>query len=180
MVELLSSLELKTIYWLIPVVQLIHELEEWNILKWYKNNFEDIPASTNFSTRFWIILFSLFAYVWVTICFFIQNLFISALLISLVLIITTLNSLQHIYWQILFKKYAPGVVTSILLVLPLNLYVTYRIVHQDLVPAWLLLIISFPILPGIIQTFRAKNKMTKVIRVVVHELPLKLIEKFSG
>lgn len=35
------------LYWSIPVILLLHELEEWNILKWYKLNYLNPPSSDN-------------------------------------------------------------------------------------------------------------------------------------
>ncbi len=39
MLDFLESIEFTRLVWIIPVVQPIHELEEWNILKWYKENY---------------------------------------------------------------------------------------------------------------------------------------------
>ena len=179
MLNLVDSIEFSHLIWVIPVVQLIHELEEWNILKWYKENYVDLPDSTNLSIRVWILFFSLFVYVWTTLCFFTPNRVISAILVSLLIMITTQNGLQHLYWLFYFKKYAPGVVSFVILLIPLNTYVVYRILKQEFLPFWLLIIIMALMIPGLIETIRARNRMTKIVRVVVHEYPIKLIRTFS-
>ena len=179
MLNFFDSIEFSHLIWVIPVVQLIHELEEWNILKWYKENYVDLPDSTNLSIRVWILFFSLFVYVWITLCFFIPNRMMLIILVSLLIMITTQNGLQHLYWLFYFKKYAPGVVSFVILLLPLNTYIVYRILKQGLLPFWLLIIIMALIIPGLIETIRARNRMIKVVRVVAHEFPIKLIKRFS-
>ena len=46
------------------------------------------------------------------------------------------NALQHVYWQFAFGTYAPGVVTSVVLLLPVTLYVIGRALRESLVPGW--------------------------------------------
>ncbi len=40
-----------TAIWLLPVALLLHEAEEWNILRWEQRNFVNLPAKTNVSVR---------------------------------------------------------------------------------------------------------------------------------
>ena len=43
------------------------------------------------------------------------------------------HSLAHVYWLFSLGVYAPGVVTSIILIIPITAYVTYRAIRDRLV-----------------------------------------------
>jgi hypothetical protein len=179
MSDLLRSVEVVHVIWAIPLFQLIHEVEEWNILRWYRENYVDLPGSSNLTVRLWIIVFSLFVYVWTTISFFIPNATVAMTMIVLLLAVTAQNGLQHVYWLFRFRRYAPGVITSVVLVLPLDGYITYRILREELLASWLVLIVFVLMLPGLVETVRAGNRMTKTVRVIVHELPIRLLGRLS-
>jgi hypothetical protein len=52
------------------------------------------------------------------------------------------NALTHIFWLFYFQNYAPGVLTSIFLLVPLTLYLIRGVLQERLVPSayvWLLL-----------------------------------------
>jgi hypothetical protein len=170
----LNAIDFRYLIWLFPFILLFHELEEWNILKWYKENYEDLPNFTNLSIRIWIFGLSIFGFISTAVCFYIPIISVSAFLLSLFILLTFQNGLQHLYWTIYFKKYAPGIVTSVLVVIPFDIYTFYRIIEEELLPIWFLLVIII-IIPGLIETFKAKNRMTKGIRSI-HELVLKVVE----
>jgi hypothetical protein len=174
MLNFLNSIDFRHLIWFFPFVLLFHELEEWNILKWYKENYEDLPNSTNLSIRIWIFGFSILGFIWTALCSFIPILSISAFLLSLFILIIFQNGLQHLYWTIYFKKYAPGIITSVLIVIPFDIYIFDRIIEEKLLPIWFLLTIII-IIPGLNETFKAKNRMTKGIHSI-HELGLKIVE----
>jgi hypothetical protein len=48
--------------WALPVFFSVHELEEWNILDWYKKYYKNLPESTNFSIHLHIIAFCLIGF----------------------------------------------------------------------------------------------------------------------
>jgi hypothetical protein len=83
------------------------------------------------------------------------------------------NALQHVYWLFYFKQYAPGIITSVFFLIPLGVYIAIQAVGQSLVPLWYVGILLLLLLPGLVQTVRAKNRMTKQIRAI-HHLGIKL------
>ena len=179
LIGFINSVELKNIIWFVPIILLLHELEEWNILKWYEDNYVDIPASTNLSIRTWLIGFSLCGFIWTAICYLIPSQSLSAFIMFLLVAFTVQNALQHIYWLFYFKKYAPGVVFSGLFGIPLAIYVTYRMVVVELFPVWLIFVVSIAMLPGLIETVRVGNKMTKSIRGM-HEFSIRMSNRLWG
>ena len=50
------------IIWIIPIFFFIHELEEWNILNWYKKHFINLPDSNETSIRIHIFTLSIAAF----------------------------------------------------------------------------------------------------------------------
>jgi hypothetical protein len=160
----LSSISFRNLIWLIPIIMLFHELEEWNILKWYKENYIDLPSSTNRSVRVWLIGISLVGFVLTLIGYLIPNNGASAFLICLLIAFTLQNGLQHLYWLFYFKKYAPGVVFSVLFGIPAGFYICFRILMEKMLPIWILIVIGLLIIPGLVKTVKAKNRMTKGIR----------------
>lgn len=160
----LSSISFRNIIWLIPIILLFHELEEWNILKWYKENYIDLPASTNRSIRVWLIGISLVGFVLTAICYFIPNNSAAAFLTCLLVAITLQNGLQHLYWLLYFKKYAPGVVFSVLFGIPVDIYICFRMLKENMLPIWSLFALGLLIIPGLVETVKAKNRMTNSIR----------------
>jgi general stress protein CsbA len=174
-----QSFDVMHLIWAVPLFQLVHEVEEWNILRWYRETYVDLPASTNLSVRLWIVVFSLFAYVWTTLSFFTPNRTAAMVMILLLVAASAQNGLQHVYWLLRFRKYAPGVITSVLLVLPLDGYLTHLMLREDFLPSWLVLIVFALMLPGLIETVRAGNRMTKTVRLLAHELPIRLIERLA-
>jgi hypothetical protein len=45
------------------------------------------------------------------------------------------NALTHVFWLFYFEAYAPGVLTSAFLLLPLTLYLIHGVLRDRLVPA---------------------------------------------
>ncbi len=59
---ILGTASVNSYIWIIPVMFSIHEFEEWNILKWYKKYYRNLPASTNTSIRIHIVALSLISF----------------------------------------------------------------------------------------------------------------------
>jgi hypothetical protein len=84
--------------------------------------------------------------------------------------------LQHVYWLFYFRQYAPGVVTLVLLLIPIGCYLVTRAVQGGYVPLWYVVIWALLIVPGLVQTVRAGNEMTPPIRAI-HNLGTRLAER---
>lgn len=160
MVEILNGLNLKTIMWIIPIIFFLHEMEEWNIYDWYHSTYQTPPPSTKLSMRIWLWLISIWGFLVTSISYIIPNKMISAMVILFLVVFTTVNGLQHIYWTIAFRKYAPGVIWSSLGIVAGG-FITAAFLIQQKISIVYILILYLISIPLIIQTIRAKNTLTK-------------------
>lgn len=161
--------------WVFVFVFAVHEVEEWNILKWYQRNYVDLPPSTNKATRAWIVFVILVGSVWCAVATLPGDPVIAAYVLLPAIAIVMQNAIRHVYWQYYFKQYAPGIITAILCLIPLGIFLFIIAVWHKLVPIWYVGILSLLIIPGLVQTVKAKNRMTPQIRAI-HNLGIKLAE----
>jgi hypothetical protein len=155
------------LYWSIPIILTFHELEEWNILKWYKRHFIDPPPSDNLAVRTWILFCSFIGYLWTYLSILMPNNHVTAFFMGLLILITVQNAIQHIYWQFLFHAYSPGIIFSTI-GLVTGVYVIYKETNEGYLPLWVDFILLIALIPTTIQTIRAKNTMTKSVQNVHH------------
>ena len=140
-----------TAIWLLPVALLLHEAEEWNILRWEQRNFVNLPAKTNVSVRTFLVFFTLFGFLWTALA---AGAF--------------LNALQHLFYTLYFRQYAPGVITSIVLYLPIVGYLTARAIEENLVPVAYVVVLVILTILSLIQTMKAGNIVTPPFRAMSH------------
>jgi len=159
--------------WIFAIAFALHELEEWNIFRWYQRNYIDMPPSTNRSVRVWIVFFILIVFIWCVVATLPGNPVIAAYAFLPTIAVAIQNALQHVYWLFYFKQYAPGIVTSVILLIPLGLYLTIQSALQNYVPYWYISVLALAMIPGLFQTVKAKNKMTSQIRSF-HNLGIKI------
>jgi hypothetical protein len=178
MSELLGVLgdpDFLSVLWLFPIAFALHEAEEWNIMKWYHRNYSDLPPATDRSARTWIVFISLVGFAWTAIAVLPGSPSVAAFVLLPLVAIAIQNGLQHIYWLFCFRQYAPGVVTSVLLVIPIGGYIVAMAVQQGHVPIWYVAIWAALMIPGLVQTVRAGNEMTAPVRAI-HNWGIKLSE----
>jgi hypothetical protein len=112
--------------WLLPAALALHELEEWNILGWYNAHWVNVDPITMTSTsvHVWLVFASVAAFVGTFAVTATGNF---PLLLRLQLlpafVIVFGHAFAHLYWTWRFSAYAPGVVTSVILIIPVTLYV---------------------------------------------------------
>jgi Protein of unknown function with HXXEE motif len=169
------QIDLLTWLWVFVVIFAIHELEEWNILSWYRRNYVDLPPSTDKATRVWIIFIILVALAWCAAGTLPGNPALAAYVLLPAVAIAVQNAIQHVYWQLYFKQYAPGIITAIFGLIPIGICLFAGAVWQGLVPIWYAGVLVILIVPGLVQTVKAKNMMTPQIRAI-HHLGIKLAE----
>lgn len=173
--NVLEPREFLEVLWLFPIAFAFHEAEEWNIMKWYHRNYTNLPPSTDRGARTWIVFVSLVGFIWCAIAVLPGSPSIAAFVFLPAIAFAILNSLQHIYWLFYFKQYAPGVITSVVLLIPIGCYLIIRAVQQGYAPIWYAAIWAVLIVLNLVQTIRAGNEMTPPIRGI-HNLGTKLSE----
>jgi hypothetical protein len=126
-----------TILWLIGGAFVLHEAEEWNLVSWLTANFDQRPEFSDRDARTLLVLFAFLGLSFTALCVRLLS-SRGALLALLPLFVAVIlgNALTHITWAVYFGGYAPGVATSIFLLVPLVLYLLARVVQERLAPLW--------------------------------------------
>jgi drug/metabolite transporter (DMT)-like permease len=125
----------RNLAWLLPVAFAFHELEEWNIVAWYRRYWSNVdPAIVNQRNSWtWLAFASLFGFLWTFLATRPRNPKIAFHILLVFFVAVFSHCLAHIYWQFSLGVYAPGVVTSVLLIIPITAYVSYRAIREGLV-----------------------------------------------
>ena len=107
----LEKIDLRKFIIVFPFIALLHELEEWNILKWHLKYNTNVPSGvTDFHLRLAFILISILIFIWTFISLIPKNKKITAYIFSPLIILGLLNGFEHLIWMIEFRVYAPGVI----------------------------------------------------------------------
>jgi hypothetical protein len=169
----INALDLQTIkslFFIIPMILLIHELEEWNIYEFHKNNYSSgVNEETKLGGRLWLIFLSLFGFCWTLICYFIPDIVIGTILMMLLVDFTLLNSIQHIGLSIKIKKYNPGFIFGGLVALLAAIILIWKIMTYPIIPVWVLVILLCMVIPGVIESVLSsrKNKLPKMVEWIL-------------
>ncbi len=150
--------------WFIPIIFSIHEFEEWNILKWYKKYYKNLPESTNTSIRIHIVALSITSFFLTYLAYVLNGTFLYSLLIAFLSAFIFLNVFQHIIWTVQFRAYSPGLITGIISIIVV-LFVNIELVLNTHFNRLFYFIIVLTILP-IRGTLKVKGEMTAEIRKV--------------
>ncbi|MBN1312441.1 MAG: HXXEE domain-containing protein [Anaerolineae bacterium] len=88
------------------------------------------------------------------------------------------NALQHIFWSFYFRQYAPGVITAVLLIIPLGGYLTITAIQQHYVPLWYVAAWLGVMAVVVVQTVRSGNRASPMIHRI-YNLGNWIAEKLS-
>jgi hypothetical protein len=139
---------LRNVFWLLAVSFALHELEEWNLVAWEHAHFTPVPEFDDRAVRTLLVLFAGIGLSYTALC--LRFLSLRAATFALLPLFVTVilgNALTHVFWLFYFSGYAPGVVTSILLLVPLALTLVFRVVKERLVPrAYLVVLLGLALL----------------------------------
>lgn len=166
MFTFLNQMSFLTAIWLLPFAIGFHEVEEWNILHWEQRNFVNLPAKTHTSVRTFLVFFTLFGFLWTALAAFPNNPKIAAFVFLPFAAGAFLNVLQHLFYTVYFKQYAPGVITSVVLYLPIVSYLTARAIQENLVPVAYVVALGILAILGLIQTMKAGNTFIPAFRAL--------------
>lgn len=150
--------------WFIPIVFSIHEFEEWDILKWYRKYYRDLPESTNISIRIHIVVLSLVSFLLTYLAYILNETFLYSLIVAFLTAFIFLNTVQHIIWTVQLRVYSPGLVTGILSIFG-TILINVELVQNTQFNPLFYGINIFTILP-IRETLRVKGEMTAEVRKV--------------
>jgi hypothetical protein len=167
LINAFGQISFLNLLWLFFLFFVIHELEEWNIDRFEHRHFDGLPAAaTDRSARMWIGFVVLFGLVWILTAILPGDPALSAWIFLPAIAILVQNALQHLFWTVHFRAYAPGVVTAVLLLIPFGSYISVQAVQMSYVPAWYAAALGAFVLLGLAQTVRAGKRMTPLIQAI--------------
>lgn len=175
----LESLDFMSAVWLFPVAVALHEFEQWNIVPWYRRHFHGLSALENRGLRAWIAFSSILAFVWAGLAVLPGNPTVAALVLFPAFVLMLQNALQHIYYLALFRSYVPGLLTSVVFLIPTISYLSARAVRHSYVPAVCLLALALLVIPNMIQTVKAGRHMLPSL-YAVHRFGAALANRILG
>ncbi|MFC4403922.1 HXXEE domain-containing protein [Gracilibacillus xinjiangensis] len=112
----------------------LHNLEEalW-LPKWseHAGRFQKRVEPNEF--RFAIIVITLFAYLTVFFYYVFNNTITTIILVGFLGAMVFNAIFPHLLATIVLKQYAPGVLTGVLLNIPINSYIIYRFIEENLI-----------------------------------------------
>jgi hypothetical protein len=173
----LESLNFLTALWLFLIAFVLHELEEWHITEFERRNFVELPpTATGRSARMWIAFICTVGLVWCAAATLPGIPAIAAWVFLPAIAVMLQNALQHVFWSVYFKQYAPGVITAVVLLIPIGGYVAAWALRQGYVPVWYAVALAGLVVGGLVHTVRAGNRMSPLIRAI-YNLGFRLSEK---
>ncbi len=153
--------------WVFLLLFVLHELEEWNIAKVERRNYVDAPpAMTDRNARAWIAVACLIGLVWCAAAAVPGNPVVAAYVFMPAIFIVLTNAIQHVYWSLYFRRYSPGTVTAVLLMIPISVLMVMTALRMGYVPAAYVAILAAGLVLGFIDTVRTGRKTPSVVRGV--------------
>ncbi len=176
----LGQMSFLTLVWIFYVFVVLHELEEWNIDQFEHRRFEGVPpAATDRSARMVILFVVLVGLVWCLAATIPGSPALAAWIFIPAVSILVLNAIQHMLWSLYFRQAAPGVISSVLLLIPSGSFLVARALQQGYIPTWYAAVWAAFVIAGLVLTLKAGNQMMPTIRTV-NNIGVWLEERFTS
>jgi hypothetical protein len=139
----------------------LHEHEEWNILEWYQRYWTNVDPEifNQRNARTWLAFASLLGFLWAFLATRFRNPKITFQFVLVFFVAVFGHSLAHVYWLFSFEAYDPGVVTSVVLIIPITAYVAYRAIRDGLVSPEYVAVLFALTLPPTVWAIRLGNRL---------------------
>ena len=132
----LAGLGFIPLIWMFLLFTVLHELEEWNINAFERRYFSGVPDfADDRSARGVIALISGVGAIWSVIAALTGDPAAAAWIFLPAVFFMVTNAFQHVYWSVRFRRYTPGLVTAVGLILPCGLWMILHAVGKGYVPA---------------------------------------------
>jgi len=158
----ISKVPYSKLVWLMPISFTLHELEEWNIMPWYRDNFANPPPTPDYAAQTWLIFISVIGFIITGLACCFKNKNVTATItLTFFIALAFGNSLQHIYWLFSFNTYAPGVVAAVLINIPVIVFMSWHAILNRLILVAYVGILYFVAFAGLVVVIRADNVVTE-------------------
>lgn len=158
----LRTLDFRVWLWLVVAVFVVHELEEWNILSWYEAYWTNVDPETmtpRIVRTFLVAACALFALWAGAVMHFFSVRAATHLILAPFIVIVFGHAFLHAYWTMANGAYAPGVVTSLLLIIPGTTLVVLEAVRRELMAKWVAALLIALALGQLIGTRTIPNRV---------------------
>ncbi len=162
-IEFLNRIETRKLVYALPLISLLHELEEWNILAWHRFVNVGVPDVTDLHVRTALTFVILLNLVWVGISLLSRSRKVMYVALIPLLAINIGNGFQHLIWLLEFGIYAPGVIFGFCLSVPVSLLIVGRIFMERAVVSWYPILFGLFALTLVILTLLRGNEMDPMI-----------------
>ena len=159
-----AAIEPRALILLFPVIALMHEFEEWNILGWHRAVNTGVPDVTDLHVRTALGIVVLANFVWAGASLIPRSKQWSSNLILPLVAIGVMNGIQHLIWTIQFGRYAPGVVFGFLGFTPIAVCFAYRVLRERLVPRWFVIALGSVVLAAIVLTLLRGDEIDPMVK----------------
>jgi hypothetical protein len=137
-----------------PASLALHEAEEWDILRWYHHYWNNVGALSNRIVWTWLVFYSVLGFLVTLLATRFRSEKVTAYMVVFFFTFPFLHGFLHIYWVFFIGAYSPGVITSVVVLIPVCAALAVRGLRERLVPPWfvgLSLLLNLPQFVGAIR-----------------------------
>ncbi|MGH3439367.1 MAG: HXXEE domain-containing protein [Sciscionella sp.] len=165
--ERIDAIPFRRLVWLLPIAFAVHEAEESSILRWYEAEFTNPPHSTRLALYVGLFTIALLGFLWTAVaCRLPDEHATATMVLPFFVVLVFSNNLQHVYWTVAFGAYAPGVVTSALLGIPLTILVSWQAIRRGLASRSYVIILFVLCIPLLASTVAAGRTVFPLIQLI--------------
>ena len=153
------SLTPRVYFILIPIVLFLHEMEEWNIVKFHHENYSQQFNETNLSERLWLFMLSLIGLAFALVSLNIPNSLIANSIFLLLVTFLLINGIQHVLLSVILKKYNPGFLFGGIIGTSLGFLYVINLIVNNIVPVWIIIaILLAEFIPATIDSVKSRKE----------------------
>lgn len=140
--------QIRLALWIFLGAFVLHELEEWNLVAWLAANFTPEPRFSAHQSRVLLMAIASVGTSFAAPCLlFLEERRAARILVPLFVTPILANAATHLVWTASLGGYAPGVATSIMLLIPSGSYLLWQCHGLKLLPRSLVIaLIAFVLL----------------------------------
>jgi len=181
-----SRLSLDLVIWAFPVAFLIHDLEELvTTERFSRENRERFPkllrGLATISTAQFLIAMMVLLVLTVVAAYLATRPLRDMTVLTLTLSIFLVHVIGHIAFPVFFRRYTPGLITALVIVLPYSLYALYRLFSAHLITGesltLTLLLGALLVAPLIWLALFIGKWLTRRLSVIKRSSPGEIVEK---